>query len=328
MIRYTSAPKCNVLDAEFAERERDPAAERSPRTVTPENRVGLRNRQKSRSRMPQEATGRRQATFDPPLFGVFPMKDMTGYPGSKGGSGVAERIIRQMPPHLFYIEGFAGSAAVFRRKLAAQKSILIDADPAVCESLRETNAGNPDVEVVCDSFIDHASIFRWSITPSTLVYLDPPYLRSTRTRLLYDFEFHSIEEHTALIELAVKLPCMVMISGYRSKLYAKLLKTWRSVEIPTMSRGGPRVEVVWCNFDLPELLHDPRYAGGDYRERENLSRKKKRWAKKFATMGRPERQAIAAALAACDRPAVEMALRSSPTISAVQDPKQPLGKNK
>lgn len=235
---------------------------------------------------------------------------LDSYPGNKGGSGVAERIIRQMPEHPFYIEGFAGSAVVFRRKRPASHSILVDASPVVCEALRGYTADHAGVDVVNDSFLDWMNSYRWNLTPSTLLYLDPPYLRSTRTCLLYDFEFGSAEQHTLLLELAAKLPCKVMISCYQSPLYKKLLKGWRTVEIPTMTRGGKRTEVVYCNFDPPELLHDPRFAGADYRERENIKRKKKRWAAKFQKMGRPERQAVAAALALVDRPAVELALRS------------------
>jgi len=36
--------------------------------------------------------------------------------GSKGGAGVAQRIVTLMPPHELYIEAFAGLAAVGRLK--------------------------------------------------------------------------------------------------------------------------------------------------------------------------------------------------------------------
>lgn len=232
------------------------------------------------------------------------------YPGNKGGSGVAERIIGQMPPHSLFVEGFAGSAVVFRRKMPARASVLIDEDPNVCHALRRYTAGLADTAVECVCFLEWIRSFRWNLTPTTLVYLDPPYLRSVRSKALYDFEFSSPEQHGKLIEAAKKMNCMVMISGYASPLYKKLLADWRTVEIPTMTHGGKRTEIVWCNFDPPELLHDSRFAGGDYRERENLKRKKKRWASKFAAMSRKERQAVAVALAECDRAAVEMALRS------------------
>ena len=47
------------------------------------------------------------------------------YPGAKGGAGVWQRIISQMPPHELYVEAFAGSAQVLFRKRPAASSILI-----------------------------------------------------------------------------------------------------------------------------------------------------------------------------------------------------------
>ena len=64
---------------------------------------------------------------------------------AKGGSGVAERIIRQMPPHSHYVEAFAGHAAVFRKKAPAAWSFLIDADPNVCDWLKAYTAGSNGV---------------------------------------------------------------------------------------------------------------------------------------------------------------------------------------
>lgn len=242
-----------------------------------------------------------------------PAEAAAGYPGSKGAAGLAERIIRQMPPHVDYIEAFAGHAAVFRKKRPAQSAMLIDACPRACEWLRTATADRPAVDVICDDVLVSLETYRWSIKPSTLIYLDPPYLRSTRTRLIYDFEFHDVESHTKLLDLVLKLPGMVMISGYESALYKKLLKKWRVVKIPAMTRGGKREEWLWCNFAEPTLLHDDRFAGAGYRERENIKRKKNRWAKKFAKMDRRERQAVAAALAMVDPLAAELALRSAPS---------------
>lgn len=257
-----------------------------------------------------------------------PLAEMPGYPGSKNGAGVAERIIGQMPPHDEYIEGFAGSAAVFRRKAPCKKSWLIDIDPKTCQQLGSTLGGYAGVDVVCASFLDWIKTYRWSVRPSTLIYLDSPYLQDVRSRTLYDFEFNAPKQHKELLELMRKLPCMVMATHYYALLWHNQLFDWRRVEIPTMTHGGKRIEVLWCNFEAPQLLHDPRFAGGGYRERENIARKRRRWAAKFAKMDRRERQAVATALVECDRAAVEMAMRSAPANAAVPDPKTPLGKNK
>jgi hypothetical protein len=102
----------------------------------------------------------------------------------------------------------------------------------------------------------------------------------------------------------------VLISGYRSELYDRMLPHWRRVDYRTGTRGGGVTESLWCNFDAPAQLHDYRFLGTDFRERERLKRKKARWLAKLRRMTPVE---AAAVLAAIDewRPSSETALRSS-----------------
>jgi hypothetical protein len=56
------------------------------------------------------------------------------YTGGKNGSGVYQRIISTIPPHHTYIELFAGSAAILRRKRPAAESYAYELNPAtICE---------------------------------------------------------------------------------------------------------------------------------------------------------------------------------------------------
>ncbi|MFV0591542.1 MAG: hypothetical protein ACK5M7_09170 [Draconibacterium sp.] len=48
------------------------------------------------------------------------------YKGSKNGNGTYQTIINQIPPHEVYSEWFAGSAAIYFNKLAANTTILCD----------------------------------------------------------------------------------------------------------------------------------------------------------------------------------------------------------
>lgn len=255
---------------------------------------------------------------------VAPPDSMVGYPGSKAASGLCERIIRQMPPHNVYIEAFAGCAAVFRKKAPAASSVLMDVDSKLCHRLRSYLAGCAEVgrvEVIHGDAMEILPSLPAVKAPGTLVYFDPPYLRETRSKMvLYDFEFTTPDAHSALLTMAAALPCMVMISGYMSKLYARTLKRWWMIEIPAMTRGGPRTECLWSNFPEPKTLHDARFAGGDFRERERIKRKRERWQAKFLGMDPRERQAIAAALVGVDRASVEAAMRSATPAAAMVDP--------
>ena len=141
-------------------------------------------------------------------------------------------------------------------------------------------------------------------TGNELVYLDPPYLMHTRTdpRRRYAYEpaldhGDDLAWHVDLLALALGLPCMVMISGYWSGLYADMLGSWATVSYPVRDRAGKwRDEFVWMNYPAPVALHDYDHLGDDYRERERIKRKRLRWRKKLAGMDLLERRAILAEL--------------------------------
>ena len=113
---------------------------------------------------------------------------------------------------------------------------------------------------------------------------------------MYRHEMMGAEEHEWLLRLLLKLPCMVMISGYASELYDTMLAGWRRVEFTAQTRGGPATEVVWMNYPEPTELHDYRFLGSDFHDRCRITRKVNRWRAKLAGLPRLERAAILEAL--------------------------------
>lgn len=213
------------------------------------------------------------------------------YPGGKGGAGVFHSILREIPPHEVYIEPFAGGANVFERKARARRSVLCDLDVRTVDRLRSSIVGS-DVEVRCGNAFDLLSGWQWQ--GNEFVYLDPPYLHSTRRSLdLYRFEM-SDADHVRLLDLVASLPVTWALSGYRSALYddASSVHGWRRVDFPAMSRGGLRVESLWCNYAAPASIADPAYAGRDFRDRQRIKRKAARWVERFEALPSLERQAI------------------------------------
>jgi len=134
-----------------------------------------------------------------------------------------------------------------------------------------------------------------------LVYCDPPYLPTTRPagRKLYKHEMTNAD-HRRLLRAIRDLPCMVMISGYWSQMYAHALKNWNVTSYEAMTRGGPAVEYLWFNFPPPVALHDYRYLGANFRERERIKRQKRRWTARLLRMPPLQRQALLAAIAEID----------------------------
>ncbi len=214
------------------------------------------------------------------------------YLGSKKQAGVYQRIIGQMPPHAVYVEPFAGSASIFFTKREATKlSVLIDRDAQAIKAAkaeyltREKDFNRP-------IYWTNSNSFEWLknnlasgvIEPDWLLYCDPPYVHSTRTsRHRYKFEL-SDADHERLLTLLQAMPCPVMISGYPSPLYARLLADWRCISYRTRTRGRTLTECLWCNFPQPTLLHDWRFAGQNFRQRTSLKRLERRWHAKLDRM--------------------------------------------
>lgn len=92
-------------------------------------------------------------------------------------------------------------------------------------------------------------------TPDTLLYLDPPYMPSTRSAKKRGGQaFHAYahemteDDHAQLLCRACSFSGMVAISGYASDLYDTILSDWTRDEFQTHADGAlKRTEVLWRN---------------------------------------------------------------------------------
>jgi len=219
---------------------------------------------------------------------------VSSYDGGKGGAGVYQWIINHIPPHSHYIDLFLGNSAVLRYKRLSDISVGIEINPAViAEYWRYCNL--PGVIVRHGDALNFLDELEREADGDTFVYADPPYLMETRScqRQLYQFELAEREEHLALLTKLKALPCMVALSGYWSALYAEELDGWRTDTFRTVNHAGkPTVEWLWMNYPVPLELHDYRYLGKNFRERERIKRKKQRWTERLKRMPDQERYAL------------------------------------
>ncbi|WP_426566405.1 DNA adenine methylase [Angustibacter sp. McL0619] len=101
---------------------------------------------------------------------------------------------------------------------------------------------------------------------SVLLYVDPPYLGTTRAwGNQYRHELRGDDEHRQLADLLRSCTASVVLSGYPSPLYDELYAGWSRIEIAAFTgqggntgRHGGRTEVLWSNRPIghPHLFSE------------------------------------------------------------------------
>jgi DNA adenine methylase len=113
------------------------------------------------------------------------------------------------------------------------------------------------VSLECQPALD--LIERYGRSPNVLLYVDPPYLGSTRVSGGYRHEMRSEAEHRELAAVLKRCRAAVVLSGYASPLYGELYGGWWSTSIDTTTgQGGTRqerTEWLWSNrMPQPDLF--------------------------------------------------------------------------
>lgn len=81
------------------------------------------------------------------------------------------------------------------------------------------------------------------------IYVDPPYLLSTRRQRYYNVEMENEDQHIKLLETLKEHSGPILLSGYDTELYNDLLPGWTKYEINTQAeQGKKRVEIIWYNI--------------------------------------------------------------------------------
>ena len=143
----------------------------------------------------------------------------------------------------------AGMSGAVSRWLGA-----VDGLPEIAQRLQRVQIENaPALEVI-----------RRYDTPSTLFYLDPPYVHGSRgDSAAYGYEM-SDDDHRELARTLRRVKGRAVLSGYRSPLYEDLFGDWRRVDADEKvcnSSKGKRQESLWMNFDPAPISEPPPAAG-------------------------------------------------------------------
>lgn len=210
---------------------------------------------------------------------IIPFKT---YFGGKSGSGTYQTIINHIPPHRVFMSLFAGNCGVFKNMKRAEWTILNDIDYMVFQSWHETGLWVPgdlrieNKDAISFMHVDLQTSEYKRLLNHTFIYLDPPYLMSTRKRKIdtYKHEFATESDHLQLINTVKNLPIgiKVMVSHYPCDLYNDGLKDWNTVDFKSTTRRGQVNERIYMNYDLDGHLHDYSYIGQNFRVREKYKR--------------------------------------------------------
>lgn len=89
-------------------------------------------------------------------------------------------------------------------------------------------------------------------SPDVLMYLDPPYLRSTRrSGALYVHEMTE-KDQSRLLDAIIGSKAYIILSGYDNDLYNQALRGWHkdSIMVTTTSTAAA-TEMIWMNYAPP-----------------------------------------------------------------------------
>lgn len=207
------------------------------------------------------------------------------YPGGK--AKVYQHIINLLPKHEVYIEPFLGGGSVLRSKAISPKEIGVDMDAAV---LNDSVLVERGVSLINGDGISFLESYEFDGTE--VVYCDPPYLPDSRKKTnIYKYEA-THDDHVRLLQLITKLDTNIIISGYKSELYFDYLNGWNVYEYTAKAHDGIRKEYLWYNYPTPKALHDYRYMGGNYRERQTVKRRIERLQRRISELSMQEQAFI------------------------------------
>lgn len=142
--------------------------------------------------------------------------------------------------------GFRNGGIRFDASVARGYKFRVDALDKTAERLRE---------VIIENTQANKLLMKYN-SPEVAIYIDPPYMHSTRSGSKdYSHEMDDTD-HEILLTLVKGLKSRVLISAYPHELYEKHLEEWSKIEIDTHSfmaaannaGNSLRTEVLYMNF--------------------------------------------------------------------------------
>ena len=213
------------------------------------------------------------------------------YKGNKNIDGVKQKILSLIPKHRVFIEGFAGGAGIAKNIYTGSETvILIEKNKKQCDILELDLPGSV---VVNDCVFDFIENFKYIINPNVVLFLDPPYIFSTRfnNSIFYDFEL-SDNDHVKLLLSILQLPCNVIIIHPVSSIYAKYLNFWYYKNVTIRYNKKNSKEIIYYNFQDSIAKNDYSSHGENSTDRQRIKRKITRNIQKIENLNPVDKECL------------------------------------
>lgn len=138
------------------------------------------------------------------------------------------------------VGGFSTNLIVRRNMSKSTSDFLsmIDKLPEVHNRLSSAIIEHRDIFDLIDKY-DRENVF---------MYLDPPYVKSTRSSSTnYEVEMTN-EEHEKFIERLIKCKCKVLVSGYDCAVYDRLSLAFDKMSFKSPNSKSEATETLWKNY--------------------------------------------------------------------------------
>lgn len=220
-------------------------------------------------------------------------KPFPTYNGGKSGPGTYQTIINLIPPHKQSFFLFLGNGGIESQIAHCKHVVFNDIDNRIVDAWQKQNPNfhaqlwNLDALVI----LDKISNGWWVSEPENcFIYLDPPYLIDSRksAKRLYKYEM-TTGQHGKLLDILtrpffVESGIKVMISCYPNEYYGNALEAWNKQVFTSQTRAGKALECLYYNYPAPVELHDYKFLGNDFRQREANNRIRNNIIKKLEVL--------------------------------------------
>jgi DNA adenine methylase len=171
--------------------------------------------------------------------------DSSDYDDDDYAVEVARRLI--VRGSMGFGTGKEGSDATgFRDYTGPARSAPVKDWDGVADSIRTLQTRFKGVIIDC---CDAVKVIKRHDSPTTLHYVDPPYVGSTRAERERSRYLHELDDagHRRLLDALLGAKGMVVLSGYTNELYSKTLRGWTAMHREFGTTGGNRIETIWLN---------------------------------------------------------------------------------